>query len=115
MPSPTSIGRQAEAVAREYVRQQGYQVIHQNWRTRWCEIDLVVQKDASTTFVEVKYRASPAWGNGLDYITPKKLAQMQLAAEYWIALQQWSGDYTLGALEVSGPRFVVTAWLPDLS
>jgi len=114
MPSPTSIGRQAEEVASQYLQSKGYQVLHRNWRTRWCEIDVIVQQAQRVTFVEVKYRTASTWGGGLDYITSKKLQQMQLAAEHWIAAQQWTGDYALGALEVSGPKFVVTAWLPEL-
>lgn len=114
MPSPTEIGRQAETAAAAYLKSLGYTIRAQNWRTRWCEIDIVAQKDTTVVLVEVKYRATAAWGGGLEYITPRKQAQMAFAAQFWIATHKWSGDIYLGALEVTGPHFAVTAWLPSI-
>lgn len=64
--------------------------------------------------VEVKYRASDSWGGGLEYITPKKLDQMRFAAEMWAQANNWTGDYRLAALEVSGSEFEVTTFIDDL-
>jgi uncharacterized protein (TIGR00252 family) len=111
----TATGQQAEQAALEYLDQQGYKIIGQNWRTRWCEIDIVAEKDKRVHFVEVKYRASSSQGSGLDYITPRKLRQMRFAAEMWVQNHNWRGDYGLSALEVSGPTFQVTDFLPDCS
>lgn len=111
----TEVGRRAEHVAATYLRQHGYRVLAQNWRTRWCEIDLIVSKNNCIYFVEVKYRSSTAQGAGLEYITDKKLAQMHFAAEFWLAQHlQNSGDYRLAALEVTGQDYSVTAWLDDI-
>jgi len=111
--STTSTGRAAEDAAAEYLRTQGYKVLEQNWRTRYCEIDIVAQKGKTVSFVEVKYRKSDAYGSGLDYITPKKLQQMTFAAEMWVSNHSWNGDYTLAAVEVTGPSFQITNFLPD--
>jgi len=111
----TEIGRRAEAIAADYLRAHGYRLLAQNWRTRWCEIDLIVRKGEITYFVEVKYRHSSAQGMGLEYITNKKLAQMHFAAEFWLAGHQaQSGEYRLAAIEASGAGFDVTAWLDDI-
>lgn len=111
----TETGKQAEAAAAAHLAALGYEVCTQNWRTRWCEIDIVAQKDGIVYFVEVKYRRSAQWGTGLDYITPKKLRQMHFAAEFWIAQHYWPGDYCISTVEVAGPRFVVTEWIADVS
>jgi ribonuclease HII len=110
----TSTGRLAEDAAAEYLKSKGYEVMARNWRTRWCEIDIVAQKDKRIYFVEVKYRKSEAWGSGLEYITPKKLDQMRFAAEFWISSNNWNGDYSLSAIEVAGTDFKVTNFLPEL-
>lgn len=110
----TSLGRQAEAKAALYLKQQGFTVLEQNWRTRYCEIDIVAQKDETIHFVEVKYRASDSWGGGLDYITPNKLKQMGFAAGIWVSANNWQHDYQLAAIEVSGDNFAVTNFLIDL-
>jgi Holliday junction resolvase-like predicted endonuclease len=88
--------------------------LNQNWRTKWCEIDIVAQKTQTIYFVEVKYRKSAAWGSGLEYITSKKLKQMQFAAMFWVTENNWDGDYSLAAVEVTGPAFKITNFLPEV-
>lgn len=107
-------GRKAETVAAEFLRQKGCDILHQNWRTRWCEIDIVAQRDGILYFCEVKYRLHDRQGSGLEYITRKKLEQMMFAANFWVARHQWLGDYQLCAIEVSGPKFVITSVVKDL-
>ncbi len=111
----TEVGKRAERVAAQYLQTKGYSVLARNWRTRWCEIDLIVTKGSVVYFVEVKYRGSGAQGSGLDYITGKKLQQMHFAAELWLAHnQKAAADYRLAALEVTGADYSVTAWLDDV-
>jgi uncharacterized protein (TIGR00252 family) len=111
----TEVGRRAEDVAARYLRAKGYRIVAQNWRTRWCEIDLIVTKQGVVRFVEVKYRSSGAQGFGLEYITRGKLAQMHFAAELWLARNpKAAADYRLAALEVTGANYSVTAWLDDV-
>ncbi len=106
MTSFTS-GRRAEQKASEHLAGLRYSVIEQNWRTRWCEIDLVATKGDTVYFVEVKYRSTSDYGVGLDYITQQKLRQMNFAAEFWIASHQWRGKVELAAIEVAGPDYEV--------
>ncbi len=105
--STTDTGRKAEAVVAQYLQQQGYQILDQNWRTRWCEIDVVAQKNHAVYFVEVKYRRTNVQGDGLDYITPKKLKQMAFAANFWVAQNSWSGECTLAVASVEGKKFEI--------
>lgn len=108
-------GRTAETQAAEYLKQHGFQIIEQNWRTRWCEIDLIALKNRIVYLVEVKYRHKNFHGSGLEYITPKKLQQMTFAANFWVQSHNWQGDYRLAAVEVSGPTYEITNFLSDLS
>lgn len=111
----TEVGRRAEQIAAQYLESHGYRIHSQNWRTRWCEIDIVAIKDSAVYFVEVKYRRSATFGSGLDYITQRKLTQMHFAAEFWMARHgSGAGDYRLAAIEVAGEDYSVTAWLDDL-
>jgi len=104
-------GREAENAASDYLKLQGLIIVDQNWRTRWCEIDIVAEssenkgllrREKIIHFVEVKYRKSKSQGDGLEYITPKKQEQMKRAAQFWINEHNWSGDYQLDAIAVSG-------------
>lgn len=108
--STTERGRQAENAVAEYLKSQGYKVLEHNWRTRWCEIDVVAQKQKVVYFVEVKYRETTNQGDGLEYITPKKLNQMKFAAELWVTNHNWPGEYCLAAAAVSGEFYLITAY-----
>ena len=107
-------GRKAEAAAAEFLQRKGCKITAKNWRTRRCEIDVIAERKGVIYFCEVKYRSSLSQGSGLEYITPKKLSQMQFACEYWVAQNNWQGEYRLCAIEVSGKDFRVTAALTDL-
>lgn len=74
-----------------------------------CEIDIIAERDKTVYFCEVKYRLTNRQGAGLDYITPKKLKQMQFAAESWVHVNGHNGEYQLCAIEVSGPEFRITS------
>ena len=112
--SSTSTGRAAEDAAAKFLKNKGYKIREQNWRTRWCEIDIVAEKDNCIYFVEVKYRQSDEWGGGLDYITPKKLNHMRFAAEFWVSSSRWQGDYFLSAVEVTGADYKITNFIPEI-
>lgn len=112
--STFSTGRRAEAAAAAFLQARGCQIVARNWRTRWCEIDIVAERQAVIYFCEVKYRRTQAQGTGLDYITAQKLAQMRFAAESWVHRYAWMGEYQLCAIEVSGAGFAVTAAVKDL-
>ena len=111
----TEIGKRAEAAAAAYLQQHDFTLLAKNWRTRWCEIDVIAQRRRTIYFVEVKYRHNNLYGAGLDYITAKKLQQMHFAAEMWLHSNGSANlDYRLGAIEVSGVDYTVTQWLDDL-
>lgn len=110
----TNTGRQAEDAAAKFLLSKKFEVLAQNWRTRWCEIDIVAKKKKIVYFVEVKYRKSSDFGGGLEYITPTKLKQMKFAAEFWISNNDWSGDFRLSAIEVSGLDFKITKFIESI-
>jgi putative endonuclease len=108
-------GHQAERAAADYLRRHGYKVLALNWRRPRAEIDIIAQaKRQALLFVEVKYRASDQQGAGFDYITARKLAQMQFAAELWVLENHYHGEYALAAMELTGPDFTVTEFLTEL-
>ena len=113
-PTNYAVGHLAEQHAADYLANQGYQIVTLNWKTPRCEIDIICQKANVIYFVEVKYRKNDSQGTGLDYITPHKLRQMQFAAESWVHMKGWTGEYNLAALELTGPNYVVSNYVTDL-
>ncbi len=103
----TSVGREAEQAACQELERRGYQILDNNWRTRFCEIDVVAKQGNCVHFVEVKYRRTDMQGSGLDHITKAKVRQMQYAAEEWAFKHDWTGDINLAAVEVCAPDFAI--------
>lgn len=85
----------------EQLSREGYEVIAQNWKTKVCEIDVIALKKNMIYFVEVKYRGGQSQGDGLAYITPQKLRQLNFAANIWNQNNNWNGDYRLLAASVT--------------
>ena len=52
-----SSGGEAETAAATYLASKGYHIVDRNWKTKWCEVDIIARKDAVIYFVEVKHRA----------------------------------------------------------
>lgn len=94
-------GNQAEAAVVDVLRADGYKILDQNWKTKVCEIDIVAEKSRVIYFVEAKYRTSQDQGDGLAYITPKKLNQMRFASRIWVQNNKWEGDWRLLAASIS--------------
>jgi len=109
-----STGHVAEEYAAKYLQKHGFKIVDLNWKTKYCEIDIIAQKKKRIYFIEVKYRQSDSHGSGLDYITDKKLKRMRFAAEIWVLENNWKNDYTLGAIEMTGANYQVVQFLTDL-
>jgi len=111
----TQTGRRAEQVAADFLVYKGCHMLDRNWRTRWCEIDIVARRDGVVYFCEVKYRVTNKQGSGVEYITDQKLRQMRFAAGFWVAAHDWAGGMELCAIEVSGADFRITGVFKNVS
>lgn len=107
-------GNRAEEVAASYLESKCFDIISRNYRRRHCEIDIVARKDCRIYFVEVKYRMNNDQGTGLDAISYSKMLHMQRGAETWTKEYNWSGEYQLAAVEISGDAYEVTAFVDDM-
>lgn len=79
-------GRAGEASAKAWLQAQGYQVLAERFRRRngvAGEIDLIVMRDATLSFVEVKSHQSET--AALEAITARARARIAAAAEVWLA------------------------------
>lgn len=114
----TQIGRLAENHAATYlIKNHGYQLLASNWRTRTCEIDLVMTKDRTVYFIEVKYRRYGGSGSGLESITTKKLSQMKQASYEWLKFNPEYSSFqkTLSAIELAGSQFNITNFIESIN
>lgn len=107
------IGNRAEDAAANYLQRHGYEIIDRNWKTKWCEVDIIATRKDIVYFVEVKYRRSHRQGGGIAAITPKKLRQMGFAAKLWLHTNG-EHDARLSVIEVTGETFEVTKFVESV-
>lgn len=97
------IGDKAESLMVESLKVHGHEIVARNWRTRWCEIDIVSVKDDKYYFTEVKYRKNSDFGGSNYAINDTKLKQMAFSAEIFVAKNKLrSVDMQLAAGLVEG-------------
>jgi putative endonuclease len=82
-------GQTSEARAEQYLREKGYRILERNLRTRLGELDLVAEDAGVLVFVEVKARASEAFGGALLAVDRRKRAKLVALASQYLAQRHW--------------------------
>jgi ribonuclease HII len=97
------VGDAAETKVATHLRKLGHNILHRNWRTKFCEIDIVSRKGDTVYFTEVKHRKTDTQGGGIAAITPRKRQQMTFAAEFYAVSNNLTGsDLLLAAATTTG-------------
>ncbi len=79
-----SLGQLGENQAVLVLKQQGYRILEQNYRSgRWGEVDIIATHQGSLVFIEVKTRSSAKYGTPLDAISFHKKQKLRRAFEYY--------------------------------
>lgn len=77
-------GRWGEQVAEEFLIKKGYKLVGRNIRTASGELDLVVEKDGTLVFVEVKTRTGYGFGFPEESVTDIKKEHILSAAQEFL-------------------------------
>ena len=77
----SNAGQAAEQLAATWLQQQGIKLLESNYRSRFGEIDLIMQDGKETVFVEVQLRSSNTFGGAGASITPAKQQKLARTAE----------------------------------
>ena len=77
-------GALGEDTACNYLTRKGYRILTRNYRKPCGEIDLIALDGKTLVFVEVKKRASRAFGGPAAAVTIAKQNKIVLTAQYFI-------------------------------
>jgi putative endonuclease len=78
-----STGHAAEDAALAHLQAQGLRLRARNYTCRWGEIDLVMETNRQIVFIEVRYRATNAYGGARASIDARKRQRLvRSAADY---------------------------------
>jgi putative endonuclease len=86
------VGAWAEHLACNFLIEKGLRVRERNYRTRYGEIDLIMQYLDCLIFVEVKYRKNQTFGTAEESITTTKCRRMITAAQAFLVCKGYSSD-----------------------
>ena len=96
-------GAYGERLAAKWYLDRGYELLDQNWRVRDGELDLVVALPSTLVFVEVKARASMAFGSPAEAVGYRKAARIRRLAAQWItAHDRHSDDIRFDVVSIVG-------------
>ncbi len=96
-----ALGKFGERLARVFLSQRGYEVVLQNYRTRFGEIDIIAQKENKLFFVEVKTRTTDEFGPPQESVTRYKLNRLRRAVEIYLLDKNWPNqDWQMDVISV---------------
>jgi putative endonuclease len=93
-------GKLGEKLAKEYLINQGYKILHTNWRTARYEVDIIAKKDNILVFCEVKYRSSNRFGEPELFVSKRKQKNVIKSAIIYIEQNCWQGESRFDIISV---------------
>jgi putative endonuclease len=109
-----SLGKWGEALAADYLIQHGYLIVERNVHTPYGEIDLIAMQPVSSddfsehqnhtsmlVFVEVKTRASLAYGYPEESVTIEKQEHLLAAAQHYLQQHpEYEGNWRMDVIAI---------------
>jgi len=86
LPVRLDLGRRGEDAAMARYRAMGYRLVARNWRCSLGELDLVLVRDRTLVFCEVKTRRGTALGAPYEAVGWRKQRKLQRLAEAFLAV-----------------------------
>ena len=87
------VGQFGEAIARNYLIRNGYQIVDSNVKISYKEIDIIASKGDFTVFIEVKTRTSSILGKADEAFSAKKMRYFKTAIANYIFEKNINENY----------------------
>lgn len=100
MLTHNEIGKKGEILAVDFLINQDYTILEQNWRYRRAEIDIIACLENTLIFVEVKTRSSDFFGQPEDFVTPKKQKFIASAAAAYMNKKEYDWIFRFDVISV---------------
>lgn len=101
-------GDVGEDAALAHLQQHGLVLVERNFSCRGGELDLIMRDGATVVFVEVRRRASSAYGGAAATIGRAKQARLQAAANTWLRRYRMPPACRFDVVAIDG---VALCWL----
>ena len=84
MAEHNKFGKEGEDMAVQWLQENGYEILHRNWRHKQYEIDIIALKNKFLHIIEVKARHFSHFGYPEDSVGKKKFKNLQRAADEFL-------------------------------
>ncbi len=95
MISNKFFGKLGEKIANNYLIKSGYNIIENNFKCNFGEIDIIALKNNCIHFIEVKSRRNLNFGEPIEAINYKKLKKIKNIAFYYIFKNKKYSDFII--------------------
>jgi len=109
MATSKLLGAWGEALAAEYLRKKRYKIIASGYRSRFGEIDLIVQNRKCLVFVEVKLRKSGDFAKAMEYVDKRKQDKLRTTAALYLSQNPTNLPARFDVIEIYAPEGMETA------
>jgi putative endonuclease len=79
-----AFGAMGERIAERWLRRSGWRVVQRRFRSGHRDIDLVVEREGTIAFVEVKARRGDRFGHPVEAVNWRKQKELTKSALVWI-------------------------------
>lgn len=101
-------GAWGEALAAEFLRKKHFQIVASGYRSRFGEIDLIVQDRTYLVFVEVKLRKSDRFASAFEYVDQRKQNRLRTTASIYLASNPTKLQPRFDVIEIYAPEGTAT-------
>lgn len=98
------VGAWGESLAAEYLRKKRYQLVAAGYRSRFGEIDLIVQDKAHLVFVEVKLRKNDRFAAAREYVDYRKQDRIRMTASIYLSENPTQLQPRFDVIEIYAPQ-----------
>lgn len=102
------LGSWGEALAAEYLRKKRYEVVAAGYRSRFGEIDLIVQDRKFLVFVEVKLRKTDDFAKAMEYVDRRKQDKIRMTASMYLSQNPTQLQPRFDVVEIYAPQGMAT-------
>ena len=96
-----SKGETGENLAVDYLQNKGYVLLERNYRFKKGEIDIIMRKDNTLCFIEVKLRSNLDYGRPEEFVSENQKSLIIGSADNYIHQFDWAGDIRFDILALT--------------
>ena len=97
-------GAWGEALAAEFLRKKRYKIVAAGYKSRFGEIDLIVQNKKNLVFVEVKLRKNADFASARAHVNHAKQDRIRVTASMYLSQNPTNLQPRFDVIEIYAPE-----------